>query len=274
PKSELTAKPASTAAKEPSAGLGKKRGRPAADNTGDSAPVPKKQRGRPPGSTKSSSTPPTERRGRPKGALNKAKTEISKITAKASKSTAKAKPAKAAGKKAAAPTADAAEDDGPHYWLMKAEPESRIENGQDVKFSIDDLMASDKPEPWDGVRNYGARNNMMAMKVGELAFFYHSNCKVPGIAGIMEIAQESSVDESAFDENHPYFDEKSSRDNPKWHLVHVAFKQKFPEIISLETLRSHAEPNGPLEDMQLVKQSRLSVTKVTKAEWDFIMSLA
>ena len=151
---------------------------------------------------------------------------------------------------------------------------------------------------------------MMNMKLGDLAFFYHSNCKVPGIAGIMEIVQESSVDgwfypfpfqsrsmkdtgnfafaipspyyyitdlptESAFNEKHPYFDPKSSRDNPKWHLVHVAFKQKFPELISLETLKSHARPYyGPLENMQLVKQSRLSVSKVAKAEWDFIMSLA
>ena len=80
--------------------------------------------------------------------------------------------------------------------------------------------------------------------------------------------------ESAFNEKHPYFDPKSSRDNPKWRLVHVAFKQKFPELISLGTLKSHAYHYGPLENMQLVKQSRLSVSKVTKAEWDFIMSLA
>ena len=80
--------------------------------------------------------------------------------------------------------------------------------------------------------------------------------------------------ESAFNEKHLYFDAKSSRDSPKWHLVHVTFKQKFPELISLETLKSHAQPYHPLENMQLVKQSRLSVSKVTKAEWDFIMSLA
>jgi len=82
----------------------------------------------------------------------------------------------------------------PKYWLMKAEPNSRIENGVDVKFSIDDLAAVTEPEPWEGVRNYVARNNMMAMKQGELAFFYHSNCKVPGIAGIMEVVQENLVD--------------------------------------------------------------------------------
>lgn len=83
---------------------------------------------------------------------------------------------------------------GRSYWLMKAEPESRMEKGIDVKFSIDDLEACTEPEPWTGVRNHVAKNNMKAMKKGELAFFYHSNCKTPGIAGIMEIVQESSVD--------------------------------------------------------------------------------
>jgi len=77
---------------------------------------------------------------------------------------------------------------------MKAEPNTRLENGIDVKFSIDDLQACTTPEPWEGVRNYVARNNMMAMKKGELAFFYHSNCKVPGIAGVMEVVEESCVD--------------------------------------------------------------------------------
>lgn len=116
----------------------------------------------------------------------------------------------------------------PSYWLMKAEPESRIEKGKDVKFSIDDLKNASAPEPWDGkhrigpvfksvaltmmfagVRNLAgllsykieltlltmaARNNMRAMLKGDLAFFYHSNCKVPGIVGIMEIVQEHSTD--------------------------------------------------------------------------------
>ena len=66
----------------------------------------------------------------------------------------------------------------PSYWLLKAEPESRIEKGKDVKFSIDDLAACKEPAGWDGVRNYAARNNLRAMKKGDLAFFYHSNCKV------------------------------------------------------------------------------------------------
>ncbi len=108
---------------------------------------------------------------------------------------------------------NAEEDDGKQYWLMKAEPESRMEKGVDVKFSIDDLQNADEPEPWDGkltfrkatnstlistigVRNPVARNNMRAMKKGDQAFFYHSNCKVPGIVGIMEITEEHSIDGS------------------------------------------------------------------------------
>lgn len=86
------------------------------------------------------------------------------------------------------------DDSGRQYWLMKAEPESRMENGIDMKFSIDDLKERNGPEPWEGVRNYAARNHMRAMRVGDLAFFYLSNCKVPGIAGVMEIVREHSVD--------------------------------------------------------------------------------
>ncbi|KKA25835.1 AT DNA binding protein [Rasamsonia emersonii CBS 393.64] len=130
------------------------------------------------------------------------------------------------------------QNDGRSYWLMKAEPESRIVKGVDVKFSIDDLRAAEGPEPWDGVRNLVARNNLRAMKKGDYAFFYHSNCKQPGIVGIMEIVREHSVDESAFDPAHPYYDEKSSRDNPKWEVVYVEFRRKFQNMVSLETLKS------------------------------------
>ncbi|KAL2055842.1 hypothetical protein ABVK25_004086 [Lepraria finkii] len=163
--------------------------------------------------------------------------------------------------------------EAPSYWLMKAEPDSRVEKGKDIKFSIDDLKAATAPEGWDGVRNYVARNNMRLRMKGDMAFFYHSNCKVPGIAGIMEIVQEHSVDESAFDPEHPYYDEKSDREKPKWCLVHVEFRQKFVEIIKLKELQRNAKEGGVLENMQVLKQSRLSVSKVTKEEWIFITSL-
>ena len=79
--------------------------------------------------------------------------------------------------------------------------------------------------------------------------------------------------ETAFDPEHPYYDEKSDRAKPKWCLVHVQFRQKFPEIIKLKELQQYAKPGGVLEKMQVLNQTRLSVSKVTKKEWDFIMSL-
>lgn len=128
------------------------------------------------------------------------------------------------------------------------------------------------------------------MKLGDLAFFYHSNCKVPGIAGVMSIAREHSTDskkfllilralalisaETAFNSKSPYHDPKCTRDNPKWDLVHVQFEKKFKEIISLNELKGYAKPGGALEGLQTLRQTRLSVSKVTPKEWKFIMSLA
>ncbi|RYO76821.1 hypothetical protein DL766_010078 [Monosporascus sp. MC13-8B] len=160
------------------------------------------------------------------------------------------------------------------YWLLKAEPGSRLENGTDVKFSIDDLASRTEPEPWDGIRNYMARNNLRAMKKGELAFFYHSNCKEPGIVGTMEIVQEHSPDLSAHDPNAPYYDASSKPEDPKWSVVHVRFRSKFTKPIGLKELREMGKPGQPLESMQLLKQSRLSVSRVRPAEWDYLMSVA
>ncbi|KAL4804273.1 PUA-like domain-containing protein [Aspergillus unguis] len=177
------------------------------------------------------------------------------------------------GSKASAAGEKNTDKDGRSYWLMKAEPESRIQKGKDVKFSIDDLRLAKEPEPWDGVRNPVARKHMQNMKKGDLAFFYHSNCKVPGIAGIMEIVQEHSPDESAFDPSHPYYDEKSKRDEPKWVVVHVEFRRKFDNLITLHELKSHSSARAPLENLQMIRQGRLSVSAVTPREWEFIMGL-
>ncbi|KAI9817382.1 MAG: hypothetical protein M1832_004689 [Thelocarpon impressellum] len=165
------------------------------------------------------------------------------------------------------------DDDGDErqYWLMKAEPEARIVNGVKVSYSIDELMCAEEPEAWDGVRNYSARNNMKAMSEGDLVFFYHSNCKVPGIVGVMEIVREATTDESAFNETHPYHDPKSSRDKPRWVVVHVRFVRKFAAPMSLKTLRSFGLPGGVLADMQVLRMSRLSVSRVMGREWRFIM---
>ncbi|KAG8668225.1 hypothetical protein FPOAC2_07511 [Fusarium poae] len=169
---------------------------------------------------------------------------------------------------------DAPRHDGQWYWLMKAEPETRIENGVDVKFSIDDLRTKTEPEGWDGIRAYAARNNMRKMNAGDLAFFYASNCKEPGIVGIMEIVKEFSEDRSARKPSAPYYDPKSTKEKPIWDLVHVEFRKKFAVQIGLKELKELGKAGGPLETMQLMKQSRLSVSQVSGDEFKFLCELA
>ncbi|KAL2870237.1 PUA-like domain-containing protein [Aspergillus lucknowensis] len=251
----------------PATGEKRGRGRPRKYPEG-STPVrpegPKRGRGRPPKdpSTKASPKPktPSSTRGRGRPRKYPDQNDTSDSTPKSRALAAKAE---------RQPDAD-----GRSYWLMKAEPDSRLEKGVDVKFSIDDLRDAKEPEPWDGVRNSVARKHMQSMKKGDLAFFYHSNCKVPGIAGIMEIVQEHSPDESAFDPSHPYYDEKSKRDDPKWVVVHVEFRRKFDKLITLHELKSHANAKAPLENLQMLKQTRLSVSAVSPKEWEFIERLA
>jgi len=150
-----------------------------------------------------------------------------------------------------------------NYWLMKSEP---------GEFSIDDLkQRPKKTEPWDGVRNYQARNMMRDdMQKGDLAFFYHSNCDEPGIAGIMEIVSEAYPDPTAFDPQDKHFDAKSDADNPRWFLVDVRFKRKFKRTITLAELREHKA----LENMKLLQRgNRLSVMPVSRDEWEYIIGL-
>lgn len=150
-----------------------------------------------------------------------------------------------------------------NYWLMKSEPST---------FSIYDLKNKpNQTEHWDGVRNYQARNMMRdQMKCGDLAFFYHSNCTPPGIVGIVEIVKEGYPDFTAFDPQSDYYDPKSHPDNPRWFMVDVKLKTIFPEIITLEKLKTYP----PLEEMVVLRKgNRLSITPVSKEEWDFILSL-
>jgi len=122
--------------------------------------------------------------------------------------------------------------------------------------------------------DYAAQKNMRSMKEGELAFFYHSNCKIPGIAGVMRIVQENSVDESAFDSNHPYHDPKSKREAPRWFVVHVSFVKKFANLLPLRELQKYAGVGQPLHYLQTLRLGRLSVSKVNKSEWDFVLDKA
>jgi predicted RNA-binding protein with PUA-like domain len=150
-----------------------------------------------------------------------------------------------------------------NYWLMKSEPE---------EFGIDDLKARPgKTEPWDGIRNYQARNMMRDdMKVGDRAFFYHSNCEVPGIVGIMKINSKAYPDPTAFDPDDKHFDPKSNPDDPRWMLVDVKFVRKFKRTISLAELKSHPE----LEEMLILRRgNRLSITPVSPEHWEFILGL-
>lgn len=160
------------------------------------------------------------------------------------------------------------------FWLFKAEPLPRYENGVNVAFSISDLRACTEPEPWSGVRNPQARNNMQAMRKGDLGFFYHSNAKPSGIVGILRVVEEAKVDETAFDPKDPYYDSKSDRDKPKWFCVGVEFVREFDRVVDLHEIKEHAKDGGPLKDMQLVTLSRLSVCRVRKEEWEFILGLA
>ncbi|CAO2635702.1 Thymocyte nuclear protein 1 [Lemmus lemmus] len=165
-----------------------------------------------------------------------------------------------------------------NYWLMKSEPESRLEKGVDVKFSIEDLKAQPKQTAcWDGVRNYQARNFLRTMKLDEEAFFYHSNCKQPGIVGLMKIVKEAYPDHTQFEKNNPHYDPSSKDDNPKWSMVDVQFVRMMKRFIPLEELKTHhlahKASGGPLKSMTLFTRQRLSVQPVTREEFDFILSL-
>jgi predicted RNA-binding protein with PUA-like domain len=144
-----------------------------------------------------------------------------------------------------------------NYWLMKSEP---------TDYSIDDL-AQDKTIDWYGIRNYQARNFMRDdMKIGDLAFFYHSNCKEPGIVGIMKVCKLAYPDKLQFKKGHKYFDSKSDPKNPRWLNVDMEFIKKT-SLVSLSQIRDYPE----LSKMKILqKGNRLSITPVTRAEWDFI----
>ncbi|GIX38183.1 MAG: EVE domain-containing protein [Silanimonas sp.] len=148
------------------------------------------------------------------------------------------------------------------YWLMKSEPE---------EFSIDDL-ARVGTEPWSGVRNYQARNFMWKqMRVGDGVFFYHSNAAVPGIVGLARVASAPYPDPTQFDPESDYYDTRSTREDPRWWLVDVAFERRLARTISLDELRHHA---AALDDFALLRRgNRLSVLPVSAAQWNYILDL-
>jgi len=146
------------------------------------------------------------------------------------------------------------------YWLMKSEPEV---------YSIDDL-ARDGSTCWEGVRNYKARNNMRDMSVGDEVLYYHSNAKPPGVVGVARVCREAYPDHYAFDRQSKYFDAKSDRDNPRWHMVDVEFVAKADEPVTLPDIKADAA----LADMELVRYGRLSVQSLKKSEFDRVKKMA
>ncbi len=138
-----------------------------------------------------------------------------------------------------------------NYWLMKSEPDA---------YSIKDLR-NEVETLWDGIRNYQARNFMRLMKVGDQAFFYHSNTKPPGIVGLMEIIDTNLVDPYQFDTNSKYFDTRSNKENPRWDCVKTRYICEFSNMITLKELSETYTP----EELTLVRKgNRLSIMPVKK----------
>ena len=149
------------------------------------------------------------------------------------------------------------------YWLMKSEPD---------EVSIDDLARAPKQSiAWFGVRNYLARNYMRdEMRLRDRAFFYHSSCPEPGIAGVVEVSAPAYPDATQFDRKSPYFDPKATREAPRWYNVEVKLLEKT-RLISLAELRAAPELAGLIT---LQRGNRLSITPVAPADWNFIVKLA
>ncbi|EKR63641.1 EVE domain protein [Leptospira weilii str. 2006001853] len=151
-----------------------------------------------------------------------------------------------------------------NHWLFKTEP--------DV-FSIDDLYnASSHIAPWEGVRNYQARNFLRdSIQKGDLVLFYHSRAKPLSIVGIAEVVKPGYPDHFAFDPSHKYFDPKSKPENPTWYMVDIKFKKKFPKPVTVEEMKTQKA----LKNMVLLqKGSRLSIQPVSPAEFQFVLGLA
>lgn len=162
--------------------------------------------------------------------------------------------------------------EGVAFFYFRSEPTTRMVNGKDVKFSIQDLK--DEPNStahWDGVRNYSARNWMRAMRTGDRGFFYHSNAgpDLVGIVGTVTIVKEAYPDHTAWDSGSPYFDAKSSPENPKWEMVDVKIDEIFDSVVTRETLKS-----GPLGDAYMIKMGRTSVGPVSVAHWEAMLKIA
>lgn len=194
--------------------------------------------------SKPKSTPPSDTSAAPRPAGTKLAKKAP--TKAATKAVAAARPATAAANSSGSSGAPVARRKGPApivstgYWLLKSEPDA---------FSWEQLKAKGKAgEEWSGVRNYQARNNMRAMRLGDLAFFYHSNIGLE-VVGICEVSALAHPDSTA--------------DDPKWECVDVRAVRDMPKPVTLADVKA----NPKLATMSLVTSMRLSVQPVTAAEW-------
>jgi predicted RNA-binding protein with PUA-like domain len=147
------------------------------------------------------------------------------------------------------------------YWLFKSEPD---------EYSIDDLVR-DGTEPWDGIRNYQARNFLRdGVEVGDEVLIYHSACARPAVAGTAVVSRAAYPDPAQFNPESRYYDPKATSESPRWVCVDVTFQSRFDQPIALSEIKQMPE----LSDMVLVRQGRLSIQPVTPREWDYIITLS
>lgn len=146
------------------------------------------------------------------------------------------------------------------HWLMKSEPQV---------YSIEDLEKEGRTY-WEGVRNYQARNMMRdKMAAGDPVLFYHSNSKPPGVVGVARVVKEAYADHTSWETDNRYFDPKSTPETPRWFMVDIAFEERFHCMVTLDQIKN--EPR--LEEMVLVRRSRLSVQPVEPAEFELIVKI-
>ncbi|GMM53311.1 hypothetical protein DASB73_042740 [Starmerella bacillaris] len=150
-------------------------------------------------------------------------------------------------------------------WLVKAEPNSRIVNGHDVKYTIDDLQKN-KIVTYGRIRNYEARKYMKQMTIGDKVFFYRSNCKEPAITGIATVVKEAYPDKVAMDPSSAFYDPKKR----PWFVADLGYESHLAKPVLLSDIKKHPE----LSDMLLVKRCRLSVLPVQDKEWETILDMS
>jgi predicted RNA-binding protein with PUA-like domain len=148
-----------------------------------------------------------------------------------------------------------------NYWLIKSEPST---------YSIENLQ-QDQQTIWDGVRNYQARNFLRQMIKNDLAFFYHSNTKIPGIVGLIRVVESNVIDPTQFDSQSKYYDTKATRDRPRWYTVRVEYVETFSEIIPLTQLKTEFDGDRLLV---VRKGNRLSVMSLSEEVAKKILKIA